>query len=74
MIQRSRIAGQRVHKAIVTLLRKTTARAHPGNSGGPLLNYQGQVMGIATAIVQESQGIGFAIPSDVILENIEEIT
>ncbi len=53
---------------------QTTAPLNPGNSGGPLLNYQGQVVGIATAIVQESQGIGFAIPSDVILENIEEIT
>lgn len=52
---------------------QTTAPLNPGNSGGPLLNYQGEVVGIATAIVQESQGIGFAIPSDVILENIEEI-
>jgi S1-C subfamily serine protease len=52
---------------------QTTAPLNPGNSGGPLLNYQGQVVGIVTAIVQESQGIGFAIPSDTILENIEEI-
>jgi S1-C subfamily serine protease len=52
---------------------QTTAPLNPGNSGGPLLNYQGQVVGIATAIVQESQGIGFAIPSNVILENIQEI-
>ncbi len=52
---------------------QTTAPLNPGNSGGPLLNYQGQVVGIVTAIVQESQGIGLAIPSDTILENIEEI-
>ena len=52
---------------------QTTAPLNPGNSGGPLLNYRGQVVGIVTAIVQESQGIGFAIPSDTILENIEEI-
>jgi S1-C subfamily serine protease len=57
----------------ITGVIQTTAPLNPGNSGGPLLNYQGQVVGIATAIVQESQGIGFAIPSDVILENIEEI-
>jgi hypothetical protein len=42
-------------------------------AGGPLLNYKGQVVGICTAIAQESQGIGFAIPSDTILENIQEI-
>jgi S1-C subfamily serine protease len=52
---------------------QTTAPLNPGNSGGPLLNYQGQVVGIVTAIAQESQGIGFAIPSDTILENIESI-
>ena len=52
---------------------QTTAPLNPGNSGGPLLNYNGQVVGIVTAIVQESQGIGFAIPSDAILENIKEI-
>ena len=52
---------------------QTTAPLNPGNSGGPLLNYEGQVVGIATAIVQESEGIGFAIPSDTILEKIEEI-
>jgi S1-C subfamily serine protease len=51
---------------------QTTAPMNPGNSGGPLLNYKGQVVGMATAIVQESQGIEFAIPSDVILKNIEE--
>ena len=52
---------------------QTTAPLNPGNSGGPLLNYNGQVVGIVTAIVQESQGIGFAIPSDSIIENIKEI-
>ena len=52
---------------------QTTAPLNPGNSGGPLLNYQGQAIGMVTAIAQESQGIGFAIPSDTILENIEEI-
>jgi serine protease Do len=52
---------------------QTTAQLNPGNSGGPLLNDKGQVVGIVTAMVQESQGIGFAIPSDIVLANIEEI-
>ncbi len=43
---------------------------NPGNSGGPLLNSKGQVVGITTAIINQSQGIGFAIPSDTILREI----
>ncbi len=57
----------------ITNVIQTTAPLNPGNSGGPLLNYQGQVVGIATAIVEDSQGVGFAIPSDTILEGIEDI-
>jgi len=50
---------------------QTTTPLNPGNSGGPLLNYQGQVVGINTAIVEDSQGVGFAIPSNTILREIE---
>ena len=57
----------------ITNVIQTTAPINPGNSGGPLLNYQGQVLGIVTAIIQDSQGIGFAIPSDIILEAIGEL-
>lgn len=50
-----------------------TAPINPGNSGGPLLNIRGQVIGITTAIIGEAQGVGFAIPSNTILREIDAL-
>jgi S1-C subfamily serine protease len=49
---------------------QTSTPINSGNSGGPLINYQGQVVGITTAIVSNSQGLGFAIPSSTVLKEI----
>lgn len=52
---------------------QTSAEINPGNSGGPLLNYEGDVIGITTAIIEDSNGLGFAIPSNTILREIESL-
>ena len=52
---------------------QTSTPINPGNSGGPLLNAVGKVVGITTAIVSESQGLGFAVPSNTILREISAL-
>lgn len=49
---------------------QTSTAINPGNSGGPMLNAVGEVIGITTAIVSDSQGLAFAIPSNTILKEI----
>ncbi len=50
-----------------------SAPINPGNSGGPLINSQGLVVGITTASVTNSQGLGFAIPSDTIKRELPSL-
>ncbi len=52
---------------------QTDASINPGNSGGPLLNLDGKVVGVNTAIVASGQGIGFAIPSNMVKKVIGEL-
>jgi serine protease Do len=52
---------------------QTDAPINPGNSGGPLLNINGQLIGITTAIRAEAQNIGFAIPVDTLLDNLSQM-
>jgi S1-C subfamily serine protease len=52
---------------------QTSTPINSGNSGGPLMTYDGKVIGITTAIVSNSDGLGFAIPSDTILREISSL-
>ena len=50
-----------------------TAPINPGNSGGPLLDSNGEVIGITTAIISGSEGLGFAIPSQTIIRELPSL-
>lgn len=54
-------------------LLQTDASINPGNSGGPLLNAEGQVIGMNVAVSTDSQGIGFAIPVNKIKEVVDKL-
>ncbi|MDQ0890572.1 serine protease Do [Paenibacillus sp. V4I9] len=61
--------GTREYKHLL----QTDASINPGNSGGPLLNLNGEVIGINTAVSSQAQGIGFAIPTSTISSVLENL-
>ena len=52
---------------------QTDTPINPGNSGGPLINTQGEVVGINTAVMQMGQGLGFSLPIDLAKKLIPEL-
>lgn len=58
---------------VIEDLIQTDASINPGNSGGPLLNYRGEVIGINTAKIKTGEGLGFAIPINLIKPIVEEV-
>ena len=54
-------------------LLQTTAPVNPGDSGGPLLNSDGKVIGVTTSILEGTQNIGFAIPINLVKDIVLEL-
>ena len=58
---------------VIEDLIQTDASINPGNSGGPLLNNKGEVIGLNTAKIQTGEGLGFAIPINLVKSIAEEV-
>ncbi|SME96949.1 trypsin-like peptidase domain-containing protein [Pseudobacteriovorax antillogorgiicola] len=52
---------------------QTDAPIHPGNSGGPLIDIRGRVIGVNTAVSAQGAGIGFAIPSNLVQSVVKDL-
>jgi S1-C subfamily serine protease len=58
---------------LITGLIQISTPINPGNSGSPLLNAEGEVVGITNAIINGSNNVGFAVPSDAIIREINSL-
>jgi S1-C subfamily serine protease len=69
---RSEQADFTANFSIANMIQSSTP-INPGNSGGPLLNAAGEVVGITNSVLSDSQGLGFAVPSNTILREISSL-
>lgn len=72
-VNRRLVAGTRTATEVIEGAIQTDAAINPGNSGGPLIDLQGNVLGVNTAISENAQSLGFALPINVAKQAVESV-
>ena len=69
-ITRGIVSAIRFNTALQTQVIQTDAATNPGNSGGPIVSLSGEVLGVITLKYMDAEGLGFAVPGDVVLRQL----
>lgn len=72
-LNRRLTAGDKGGVELIESAIQTDAAINPGNSGGPLVDLNGQVIGINTAMALDGQSVGFALPSNSVKRDVEQV-
>ncbi len=72
-VNRRLVAGGGLNTEVIEGALQTDAAINPGNSGGPLIDLQGRVIGMNTAISEDAQSLGFALPINLAKQAVESV-